>query len=170
MLIGLGLWFAYDGFVGWPKENARIDQLKADIATARKADQEPEVRRLEAELGKLSHHNDTSITIQKVLAFTLPPIGLFVLVWSFYQSRGAYRLAENTLHVPGHPPVPLDAVTSIDKPDWDRKGIAYVHYELPTGAKGRLCLDDFVYERTPTDAIFEYVQRLAQEPQAPPAS
>jgi hypothetical protein len=101
------------------------------------------------------------LLIQKILCFSLPAIGLAVFAWSFYKSRGSYHLAGNVLTVPGHPPVPLDAITSIDKTDWDRKGIAYLHYELPgpTPVKGRLTLDDFVYERDPTDKIFKHVQR-----------
>src|SRR6478735_3886852 len=30
MLVGSGLWFAYDGFIGWPRENQRIADLKKE--------------------------------------------------------------------------------------------------------------------------------------------
>jgi hypothetical protein len=120
---------------------------------------EKRVREIDVELGKLDIHNDTSINIQKLFAFLLPPFGLFTLIWSFYHSRGEYRLAENVLHVPGHPPVPLDAIRSIDKTRWERKGIAHLDYELPGGAKGRLLLDDFVYQQRPTDDIFAHIER-----------
>jgi hypothetical protein len=161
MLVAGGLWFGYDGFVAWPRENARIAQLGSDIETARRAGDESTVRRLDAERSNLKLHSDMDLLIQKVLCFSLPAMGLAVLAWSLHNSRGAYHLADNVLTVPGHPPVPLDAITSIDKTDWDRKGIAYLHYELaaPTAAKGRVCLDDFIYQREPTDAIFKHILR-----------
>lgn len=162
MLVAGGLWFAYDGYIGWPRENARIEQLKKDVEVARRANDEAKVRQLDVQLGKLEYRNDTSINTQKYLAIGLPLLGIAIFAWSFYQSRGTYRLADNVLTVPGHPPVPLDAITSIDKTDWDRKGIAYLHYELPgpTPVKGRLCLDDFVYQREPVAAIFKHIQRV----------
>jgi hypothetical protein len=162
MLIAGGLWFGYDGFIAWPRENARIEQLGKDIETARRANDEPAVRRLDAQRGNLKLHSDMDLLIQKVLCLSLPARGLAVIAWSLHNSRGAYRLAENVLTVPGHPPVPLDAITSIDKTDWDRKGIAYLHYELPgpTPATGRLCLDDFIYQREVVAAIFKHVQRV----------
>ena len=90
--------------------------------------------------------------------YTLPPLGLLVLGWSLYRSRGSYRLANNILQAPGHPPVPLEAIRSIDKTDWDRKGIAHVNYELANGAKGTVTLDDFIYDRPPTDEIFRRIE------------
>jgi hypothetical protein len=73
-----------------------------------------------------------------------------------YGTRGAYRLSGNTLHAPGHPPVPLDAVRAIDQSKWDRKGIVYIDYEL-NGKTGRLKLDDFMYQREPTDQIHDRI-------------
>src|SRR4051812_35339422 len=134
MLIGMGLWFGYDGFINWPRENARIDQIKTkDLEAARKANDEAKVHQLEAELITLKLHSGTDLSWQKWLAIILPPIGLIVLAWSLYNSRGAYRLADNILNIPGHPPIPLDAIRSIDKTDWNRKGIAYINYQLVNG-------------------------------------
>jgi hypothetical protein len=81
------------------------------------------------------------------------------LAWFLYTSRGEYRLSGDTLTVPGHPPVPLQFIRSLDKSFWDRKGIAYIDYELPApSVSGRIKLDDFVYERPPTDAIVERIE------------
>jgi hypothetical protein len=158
MLVVFGLWFGYDGFINWPNENARIKAIGTEIEAARKANDEAKVKALDAERSKLKEHSDTDLMFQKVLCFTLPPLGLAVLAWSLYNSRGAYRLQDERLHVPGHPPIPLDAIRSIDKTDWDRKGIAYVNYELVNGAKGAARLDDFIYDRVPTDAIFKRIE------------
>ena len=52
-------------------------------------------------------------------------------------------------------------ITAIDKRQWDRKGIAYVDYEV-NGTHGRLKLDDFVYEREPTDRIYDAIVQFVQ--------
>jgi hypothetical protein len=158
MLIGMGGWFGYDGLVRWPRENARIVEVKAAIEPARKANEDAKVQQLEAELSTLKQHSDLDLLWQRLLLYSLPPIGLVVLGWALYRSRGAVRLANHILSAPGHPPVPLDAIRSIDKTYWDRKGIAYVNYELANGQTGSVTLDDFIYDRQPTDDIFRRIE------------
>jgi hypothetical protein len=160
MLVGLGGWFAYDGLVRWPAENERIEQLKKDAEVARKNNKDAEVGKLTAEVAKLQHHTDSDLRLQKILGGVLPPLGILVLVWSLYHSRGAYRLRDNILTVPGHPPIALDSIRSIDKTDWDRKGIAHIEYELPNGSRGSATLDDFIYQRPPTDEIFKKIEEF----------
>ncbi len=166
LTILMGFWFGYDGFVRWPAEHEKVTQLTAQLA----AHEDPVVR---TELKSLSDHTDTDIELQRVLAFALPPLGICLLVWALYNSRGEYRLAEDTLFVPSHPPVPLASVKELDQSHWDRKGIARLTYELIDGRKGVLKLDDFVYDRHPTDKIYEYVKAHLQlqhveEPAPPP--
>lgn len=138
ILAGSGLWFMYDGYIGWPAENA-------EIAKDPKSEKKP--------------HSATDLAIQRWLGL-LVPVGIGVLVFALYNSRGRYVLRDQILNVPGHPPVPLDAIRSIDKTDWERKGIAYINYELPNGTAGRLRLDDFIYDRKPTDEIFKRIEEF----------
>jgi hypothetical protein len=159
MLVIFGIAFAYDGFVGWPRQNERIAELGRQIEDARKNGDDRKVSELDAERSHIKLHSDMDLLMQKVLAFVLIPGGVALLAWSFYQSRGEYRLADNVLHVPGHPPVPLDAVRAIDKTRWERKGIAQLDYELTGGQKGTVTLDDFVYQQRPTDDIFAHIER-----------
>ena len=151
-LIVMGAWFAYDGWVRYPREQA-MNRQNPKTGVPR---------------------TDTDIRFQKVLGTTLPPLGIGFLIWTLYRSRGAYRLSNGVLSVPGHPDVPLDAIRQIDKTLWDRKGIAFLDYELPPGSSpvrapagapldyrspgGRITLDDFIYDRRPTDRIFERVE------------
>jgi hypothetical protein len=90
--------------------------------------------------------------------------------------------------VPGHPPIPLDKIQSVNRESWDRKGIAVMEYDLTTapmrasktsgpvsyegvtpGVRGIFKLDDFVYEREPTDVIFKAIEDslLKGHPQGP---
>jgi hypothetical protein len=154
VMIAMGAWFAYDGFVTYPRNN-ELHRLHVLDPQANPND--------------YPAHNASSIRLQKILGAGLPAVGIGLLVWTLYSSRGEYRLAGDVLSVPGHPDVPLDYVTQIDKSKWDRKGIAYLDYALPTGQKGRVKLDDFVYDRPPTDRILEAIEaRLGVSAEAPP--
>ncbi|MDB5289774.1 MAG: hypothetical protein JWL69_1015 [Phycisphaerales bacterium] len=145
MMVGAGLWFAYDGWIGWAREKAHYDSLPSSEQS-------------------LQHkpHTDLDIALQKKLAFALVPIGPLLLAWFLYRSRGEYRLADGVLSVPGHPNVPLTSVRSIDKAKWDRKGIVRIEYDDPagTGQTKWLVMDDFIYERGATDRIVEQVEAV----------
>jgi len=155
LLFGYGAWSIYDGFYSWPNWT----------------DTHP--------LEKPKTHTD--IVLNQILGVCLPPMGLIILGWALFNSRGEYRLDQGILHVPGHPPIPLEKIQSVNRESWDRKGIAYIEYDLtevPTraskssgaaagpvmyegitkGARGKFKLDDFVYEREPTDQIFKAIE------------
>ena len=139
--LGWGWWSLYDGFVKWPRDN---QQAVAEATAAGKPVPE-----------KLPH-DDLGIFLNKLIGIGLQPLGAFILIWGWYSSRGQYRFSGDTLHVPGHPPVPIDAIRAIDESKWDRKGIAYIDYEV-NGTTGRIKLDDYAYQRTPTDQIHDRI-------------
>jgi hypothetical protein len=160
LLVGGGLWFAYDGYHAWPKHNERVADVQARLDEAQRTKDEATASQLRVELSKMHKpYNSKELMFQKALAWTLPPAGLALLAWTIYNSRGRYRLAGDTLEVPGHPPVTLNQIVRLDTRTWDRKGIANADYELRNGTKGRLRLDDFVYERAPTDRIYEAIEQ-----------
>jgi len=103
-------------------------------------------------------HTDLDIRWQKNLAVALPIGGVLFLIWTLFNSRGAYQLQGSTLSVPGHPPVQLADIIEVDGSKWDRKGIAYITYKTAGEAAGKLRLDDFVYQQDPTDEIFKRIQ------------
>ena len=146
LVLGLflyGLWSIRDGFFKYPAEQAQAQQAEKEHKPV-----------------AVKPHTDLDIRLNKVLGVTLPPLSIFALIWFIYRSRGTYRLSANVLHVPGHPPVPLDSILRIDKTRWERKGIAEIEYQLSdTSTAGRLTLDDFIYERKPTDLIVEHLEQ-----------
>jgi len=113
LMIGIGLWCAYDGFVKWP----RYRQEFAQTPPAKQAlMQQPET--------------DAALLINKVLAIGLISLSPLMLAFFLYNSRGEIRLAGGVLTAPGRPLVPLKQVVQLDKTKWERKGIAYARYEL----------------------------------------
>jgi len=141
LLVGIGAWFCYDGFIRWPADNAERARLR----------QEPE-------------HTQTDILLNKALGIVLPPAGVFALAWGLWQSRGKIRLSGDILHVPGHEPIPLGKIESMDTSRWERKGIAIVEYQLADGSKRTFRLDDYIYERDPIDKIYEIIEKAMRQP------
>jgi hypothetical protein len=143
-MIVFGGWFAYDGWVKWPRENEEA-RSRGDLRPV---------------------HSDLDLMIQKTLAIALPPLGLLWIARILYTSRGTYRLRDGQLSIPGHPEMPIEAITQINLERWDRKGIAVVDYSH-AGQTGRFKLDDFIYERKPTDEILDQIKaRIAPEDSA----
>jgi hypothetical protein len=142
-MVVVGLWFAYDGWVTYPADNRVYDS-----------------RTPEQRAGGKARHPELDITIQRRLAIALIAATFPMLAWVHYRSRGEYRLSGMTLHVPGHPPVPFEAIVAMDKAKWQRKGIVYVEYQLEgSGRPRRLTLDDFIYSRGPTDEIVARIEK-----------
>jgi hypothetical protein len=136
VIFGYGLWSLYDGYVHMPQVNA---QALRD---------HPGIEQLP--------YPGLDIPFNQKLGMILPPVSMVFLGWVLYASRGSYRYDGNTVSVPGHGNVPVKSIRKIDNTKWDRKGIAYLHYQVAGSAKMRvLRLDDFIYDRPPTDAIYE---------------
>jgi len=153
LLIVMGLWFALDGFIRWPAEQKAFENAT------------PEQRAL-----MTKPHNDASILIQRLLAVSLTPLGSILLPYFLYMSRGECRLAQNTLFLPGHPPIPLDSVVELDKSKWDRKGIAYITYTLgESSASQSATLDDFAYQQQPIHDIVKRIEEHLQGSTQAPA-
>src|SRR5205085_6527466 len=112
---------------------------------------------LATELKKYESHNDAALLLQKALGFGLPIVGIVVLWYSLNRSRGEYRLSGTRLSVPGHPTIDLNDIKSVNNDLWDRKGIVWLKYETPNAEQGEIVLDDFIYDRPPTDAIYDRI-------------
>lgn len=142
MVFGYGVWSFRDGFYKWPAEN-----------------EQNRLMRERGEKPKEVDHNDAGILINKALGVLLPAISLPLFVWLMYRSRGAYRLANGVLEVPGHEPIPLNRIQALDKSRWERKGIAVVEYHTADGKSALATLRDMVYERGTTDQIVDRIEK-----------
>jgi hypothetical protein len=134
VLFGYGMLSIRDGFFKYPRENAEARAAGKDILP----------------------HAGLDVPFNQVFGVLLPPLSILMLILCLRKSRGEIRLDGQTLHAPGHPPVPLDAITAVDQRLWDRKGIAYVEYESDN-RRGRITLDDFIYQRDPIDEIHKRI-------------
>jgi hypothetical protein len=169
-ILAMGAWFLYDGFVTYPEENAQYERLSQEAETARIESRTADMVEIQEEMkdlgidGPEEPHSNLDLLTQRVLGIALPPIGILLLIRWLYISRGEIKLDGNdVLHAPGHPAVPVNRVKDVDSSQWDRKGIAYIHYDVD-GKSSTIKLDDFVYDRGPIDAIYERLKFLKSQP------
>ena len=156
VVIGFAGFFLYDGFVRYPDHNAQVHSTAAAIADAESKHQIDLADKLNRDLKELGVvHQDRDIFLQKVIGFLLIPLGLYLFAKFLREGRGELKLADDTIHVPGHPPVPIAAITGLHNARWDKKGVALFDYKLADGTTGQFKLDDFVFNRPPTDAIHD---------------
>ena len=166
LIFGYGLLSIYHGFFVWPADTAEFNRLGGLIRQADERQDKDEVARLTALQEQHPHHDAGGILFNQIFGVVLPPLAILLLARWLYISRGRVRLdADDTLHVPGHPPIPASSVTEIDDTRWDRKGITYVGFDRNPGGGatgGKVKLDDFVYEGRPIKHVHDRLLYLLQ--------
>src|SRR5262245_46505475 len=74
-MIGLGSYFLYDGYVGYPSHNAKFDEIRAKGEAAAAAGRKDDAAKLAQELTQLgAKHDPFQITFQKIIGYSLIPI------------------------------------------------------------------------------------------------
>lgn len=162
IILLMGFWFLYDGFVKYPNHNKEYDRLTSEIQAMEKLPKREEsnyqrlLSKRTAMGGRKSDMSD--ILPQKVLGFSLPPIGIGLLIYWLRKSRGEIKLENKVLTAPGFPPINLHEIDELDKDLWDKKGIAFVYYTLADKTTGKLRLDDFIYQARPIREIVKQIE------------
>ena len=160
-------WSAYDGFVKYPRLNDHARQYVEYQQDNGEGWQEtwPDYAR-EHNLPEIPHppKGDFSMIAQYVqLAITLP-IGLW-FTYLFLASLNRWVASDEAgLSSSGGEQVPYDSITTLDKKRWENKGIAVVTYTADQGER-RFVIDDWKFERDPTDQILIEVEQRLQPDQ-----
>lgn len=98
------VWFFYDGFVAWPRENAEVEAaLQAAKADAQRAGDAPAVERAATNLINRDRHTDMDLVLQKAIGVIFAAIGLPLLCVAFWP-RSKTPLPPP--HLPPPPPLP----------------------------------------------------------------
>lgn len=152
-----GLWLLYDGHVAWPRTNAALDAVEAEHRSAieRQADDATLAAIVQRQKALGKRHSALDVVVQKLIGYPTLLVGLFLFGRFLIENGGELRLEGDTLHAPRHPPIPLAAITGVSNNRWERKGVAWFDYRLEDGTTGRVRIDDFIFERPPTDKIYE---------------
>ena len=143
LLFGYGLYSCYDGFYHYPNDNA--------AAVARGL--------------KVMPHPGFDIPFNRAFGLGLPPLSLALLGWSLYVSRGRVPPGRGRRPPPARPPAdpacrpsPASTAASGTQGHRLRRLPRHRHGYRPGQA------DDFVYQRQPTDWIFDRVIAAVEGP------
>lgn len=157
--IGAGLWFAYDGFIGYP----------SNLPAARAYDEIRDLNDAELRIEKwkeLAEKNNWSKRTPEKSAeeiendilgqyfwMTLCFLAGIPAVYYYWSSKGNWvESTEAGLTTSWGQAVDFTKVTELNKNRWEKKGIAKATYETDSG-KRIFVFDDFKYEREPLGKI-----------------
>ena len=168
--LGGGLYFLYDGMIGWPQKRERgFDFLQyiEDNADLDEKDQLDQWKMRAAEKGWPTDNPldpETNKPISKIkINDQFLYAGAAGLAALCFLSRVVFMLGrwvecdEAGLRNRGGQAAKFSEITALDKKKWQSKGIAFVQYQS-NGRTGRLRLDDYFYDRATTRAILRQVE------------
>jgi hypothetical protein len=154
-------WSAYDGLVKYPRINREAAAFAEyqeehpenwqstwpDHAKANNLPEQPEQPK-----------SDFSIIAQFVQVAITLPIGL-IFGYGYVSSAGRWLESdESGLTTSGGEKIPYEAISQLNKDRWKAKGIAVASYNAGEGEK-RLVIDDWKFERDPTDEILKSIEQ-----------
>ena len=173
MLFGSGLWFLYDGFVAWPREQTRYEvflpMAEAMVAAGDARDiEDPLVenawQKLAQERGwkkKIpKERTPGSIGGQRITGWVLLAGSLVFAGWVAWNHRLSVRADGDIVTGVNGEQVHLDSIVEMDRSKWKSKGIAYAVYEKD-GKRLRLTLDDHKFLGC-EQIILEAERRIAE--------
>jgi|GEM_PF-6513464 len=188
LIFGLGLYFLYDGSIGYPKKNFTVDLHDAFLAgrggrgEAPDAGERPpaqaEALRAAREAGQNGsswaafaakrklpekvpeRYTDAEIREQFHFAALLGAGSLSFASWLFLTRRRHLRGTANAYITARGESIPYDAIETIDLRKWDR-GIARIHYRVDDEEVRQTKVDDYQYKGS--GAILE--RALAAHPE-----
>ena len=145
ILIGAGGWFLYDGLVGFPHHNERLEAFQS-------LGQNPDAWIEHAR----SQHWDESIPDPKPYRtghfysqwclMTLCWLGAtWLIALVVMRHRWPLGYDDEAVIGPRGQRIGFESILNIDKTQWDKTGLAIIEYEQE-GRKGRIRIDDYVFE------------------------
>lgn len=194
MFVGFGLYFLYDGFIGYPKKNKIYDahQRFEEIQEERKTflesgktsadwkviaqekgypDQEEWID-YAAENGwpEKPPEKRYSTTDQFVCGALCIAVGLAILGTMMINRSKILRADAESFTTPNGQRVRFASARKVDKRKWDNKGLCYVHYE-EDGKTKRAVIDDLkfagadkILDRLMANFEGQLIERVVNEP------
>ncbi len=170
--IGFGLWFCFDGFVGYPRNNARYKVWKQHLDEGRetewpataaqrgwKVDEWPKYvseHHLEGRLPAEPFGRDKIIG-QFVYGGIATTIGVLLLIYWMTQKGRVLRMDDEAVYTPAGTCVPFASITGVGKKKWETKGIAKIRYEQE-GRQREFVVDDYKFDTEPARAILQEIE------------
>lgn len=165
VLLGLGLWFAWDWKIAWPAQRQRYLAYQAVVdpdGDGQRVDDfqtawEAQAAEMGWDLAVPEEVTETQIRFQLYYAIAC---GVMAAPFLFLFATGRRRfIATDEQAIWDHRGrrATWAQVTGIDKSRWQTKGIAVAHYNAD-GRTGRLVLDDWKFDRNAIQRILAHVE------------
>jgi hypothetical protein len=187
--LGFAAYCMYDGLVGYPKRRAiGFDEFKTDFKSSFTDEHQRSmnIEQFEVEGDEKQRHewegyresrgipSSPDVTMQFIMAACSGLIGLFLLSIPL-RARGKWiEINEEGIVSSWGAGFYFDQVEGLNKRRWKNKGIAKVTYLDGNNSKRLFVIDDYKFERWPTDAIMYVLEqhvdpaRIANGPPEPP--
>ena len=165
------LWFAYDGFIGYPSKlpaAEAYDELRVIEDDERRIEEWQEVaeqrgfsKSIPTKTAEEIHSDITGQyffgALNLVIAIPL------TILW--LRSRGSWvEATDNGLRSSWGQEVDFSTVSKLDKKKWEKKGIARAHY-TEDGTEKAFVFDDFKFEREPINQILRSLEAVLDREQ-----
>lgn len=156
-LIG-GLWFCYDGFIGYPHQQ-KVALAYMQFQEEGRVDQWPAFAKEKGwTLSPESPKSNSDIWLQRILGMVALPIGLMFGLSTLKSMNRYVACDEDGITTNKYPKVPYDAITKLDKSRWQKKGIVIIHFSLD-GKNGLILLDDWKMHTDNTEQILRTIEQ-----------
>ncbi len=164
------VWFAYDGFVGYPRNNDRLVERMVGLAKDGKIDSEhlpllegwkgwsnetPD-RRTQLDNIVASSKNQIEgwkatldISVQRWIVLGLAAATAASIWWFIHCQRRRAIAEENTVSPAPGVIVPWDKITQVDNTRWKSTGIVEITFPGPDGTPQKAKFDDYELDRKP---------------------
>ena len=155
MIFGSGLWFLSDGYIMWPKEAKRFEEIYKPMAERLISEgkaKDPKDPILKREWERYAEQHDLPAKVpkertpgdlagQRVTGWVMfVGAGIFA-AWVAWNHKRSVRAEGDLITGASGEQVHLDSIVDMDRRKWASKGIAYAIYE-EGGKRKRLTLDD----------------------------
>ena len=161
-MLGFGLYCVYDWRIGYPRmveKYQAYEQVRADYPNTHPEVWPREARQRGWDPEPPKKKTDRDVFTQFLMACIVLPIGGYFLVKLFRENGRWVAMDDHGLTASGGRDIAWDQMQRLDETRWKTKGIAWLHYQGPTGQTRKLLLDDFKSEREPIKQIVQRVQQ-----------
>jgi len=155
----IGLWFLFDGIIGFPRSNERWlahEKFKSENRLSEWPAHAKEAGWNETPPHKLYKKED--IAGQYILGTLAILAGIGAFIYWAGQIKRVFKLEADAVVIPVEKRVPLASVTGINRKNWEGKGLATVYFSID-GRRGKFILDDYKFDRDPMHEIMAAIEQ-----------
>ena len=153
LLIGMSAWFFFDGLYTYPFSNERWTAHQK-FEDDKRLDDWPAFAKSRNWSPTPPHkfYNLAAIRDQFGFGVAMVILGAGLLGYWFKQKSRTVKTDNDAVYTPSGERVPFGSIVSVDRKQWDSKGLATVRFQID-GRGGKFVLDDYKFNAEATRRI-----------------